>query len=80
MKALAEFIVKHLVDHPDRVVVSEVDGHHTSVLELIVAGGEVGQVIGKNGRTADALRTILGAVAAKHRKRMVLEIIDRIGA
>ncbi len=76
MKELIEFIAKHLVDHPENVAVNEFSGNHASVLELKVGIGDTGQVIGKQGRTAEALRTILTAAAAKQKKRMVLEIID----
>jgi len=76
MKELIEFIARHLVDHPENVAVTEVGGDHASLLELKVGIGDTGQVIGKRGRTAEALRTILTAVAAKNKKRMMLEIID----
>jgi predicted RNA-binding protein YlqC (UPF0109 family) len=76
MKDLMEFIVKYSVDHPENVAVTEVGGEHVSVLELNVGVGDAGRVIGKRGRTAGALRTILTAAAAKQNKRMMLEIID----
>lgn len=76
MKDLIVFIAKSLVDNPDEVTVSEIQGESTSVLELKVAKEDLGKVIGKNGRTARALRTILSAAAAKMHKRTMLEIIE----
>lgn len=76
MKELIEYIVRALVDKPDEVEVSVVEGRETSVLELKVAKEDIGKVIGKQGRNAKALRTILDAVSAKARKRAVLEIIE----
>ena len=76
MKELIHYIAQALVDHPDQVAVSEVEGNQTSVLELKVAKEDLGKVIGKQGRTARAMRTILGAASAKIRKRTVLEIIE----
>jgi predicted RNA-binding protein YlqC (UPF0109 family) len=76
MKELITQIARALVDHPDQVSVSEVEGNQTSVLELKVAKEDLGKVIGKQGRTARAMRTILGAASAKVKKRTVLEIIE----
>lgn len=76
MKDLIETIAKALVDHPDEVEVSEVEGEKTSVLELKVAKEDLGKVIGKQGRTARAIRTILSAASTKIKKRSVLEIIE----
>ncbi|WP_300674390.1 KH domain-containing protein [Desulfoluna sp.] len=76
MKEIIETIVRALVDEPDSVTVTEISGVHTSILELKVAKTDVGKVIGKKGRTADALRIILSAVSAKEKKRTVLEIVD----
>ncbi len=76
MKDLITYIAKALVDHPDQVQVSEVEGNQTSVLELKVAKEDLGKVIGKQGRTARAMRTILSAASAKVRKRTVLEILE----
>ncbi|MDY6831441.1 MAG: KH domain-containing protein [Thermodesulfobacteriota bacterium] len=76
MKELIEYIAKALVDNPDQAVVTEVDGSQTSVLELKVAKEDLGKIIGKQGRTARALRTILSAASAKLKKRTVLEIIE----
>ena len=76
MKDLISYIAQALVDHPEQVSVSEVEGNQTSVLELKVAKEDLGKVIGKQGRTARALRTILSAASAKENKRGVLEIIE----
>ena len=76
MKELIEMISKALVDSPDQVVVSEVVGEQTTVLELRVAQSELGKVIGKQGRTARSIRTLLGAAGMKLRKRFVLEILE----
>lgn len=76
MKELIEYIAKALVDNPDQVLVTEVDGSQTSVLELKVAKEDLGKIIGKQGRTARAMRTILSAASAKLKKRTVLEIIE----
>jgi predicted RNA-binding protein YlqC (UPF0109 family) len=76
MKELITYIAKALVDHPDQVSVSEVEGNQTSVLELKVAKEDLGKVIGKQGRTARSMRTILSAASAKLKKRTVLEIIE----
>jgi hypothetical protein len=76
MKDLIEYIAKALVDDPDSVTVSEVEGEMTSVLELKVAKSDLGKVIGKQGRTARAMRTILSAASTKIKKRTVLEILE----
>lgn len=76
MKNLIEYIAKVLVDNPDDVVVTELEGKQTSVIELRVAKEDLGKVIGKQGRTARAMRTILGAASTKIRKRSVLEILE----
>ena len=76
MKELVEYIAKALVDDPDQVQVSEVKGDQTSVLELKVAKEDLGKVIGKQGRSARAMRTILSAASTKLKKRTVLEIIE----
>ncbi|MGD9046194.1 MAG: KH domain-containing protein [Desulfobacterales bacterium] len=76
MKDLISYIAQALVDHPEEVSVTEVEGNQTSVLELKVAKEDLGKVIGKQGRTARAMRTILSAASAKIRKRTVLEIIE----
>jgi predicted RNA-binding protein YlqC (UPF0109 family) len=76
MKDLIKYIAEALVDDPEAVEVSEVEGEQTSVIELKVAKDDLGKIIGKQGRTARALRTILGAASAKIKKRSVLEIIE----
>ncbi|RLB82530.1 MAG: KH domain-containing protein [Deltaproteobacteria bacterium] len=76
MKELIDYIAKALVDNPEQVTVSEVEGNRTSVLELKVAKEDLGKVIGKQGRTAKAMRTILSAASAKLKKRSVLEILE----
>lgn len=76
MKDLIEYIAKALVDNPEQVAVTEVDGSQTSVLELKVAKEDLGKIIGKQGRTARAMRTILSASSAKLQKRTVLEIVE----
>jgi len=76
MKELIEYMAKVLVDKPDDVRVTELEGKQTSVIELRVAKEDLGKVIGKQGRTARAMRTILGAASTKIRKRSVLEILE----
>jgi hypothetical protein len=76
MKNLIYYIAQALVDNPEQVTVSEVEGNQTSVIELKVAKEDLGKVIGKQGRTARAMRTILSAASAKVKKRTVLEIIE----
>ncbi|GAB6161368.1 KH domain-containing protein [Desulfothermus okinawensis JCM 13304] len=75
-KELVEYIAKALVDNPDAVQVTEIEGEQTSVIELRVAKEDLGKVIGRQGRTARAIRTILGAVSTKVQKRVVLEILE----
>ena len=76
MKELIGYIARALVDKPEEVVVTEIEGEQTSVIELKVAKEDLGKVIGKQGRTARAMRTILSAASAKINKRSVLEIIE----
>jgi predicted RNA-binding protein YlqC (UPF0109 family) len=76
MKELIDYMAKSLVDNPDDVKVIEVEGEQTTVVELRVAKGDLGKVIGKQGRTARAMRTILSAASTKIKKRTVLEIIE----
>ena len=76
MKKLVEIIAKALVDHPDAVVVNEIDKEQSIVLELKVADEDMGKVIGKQGRIAKAIRTVLKAAATKDYKRVVLEIVQ----
>lgn len=76
LKDVVEFMVKSLVDHPDQVDVQERIGEQTTVVELKVAKQDLGKVIGKQGKTARAMRTILTAASAKMNKRSVLEILE----
>jgi predicted RNA-binding protein YlqC (UPF0109 family) len=76
MKEFIENIVRSLVDNPDQVTVKEVVGSRTTVYELRVAQGDLGKVIGKNGQTAKAIRTLLAASSARQGKRAVLEILE----
>ena len=76
MKELILYIAKSLVDHPEEVQVSEIEGEQTTVLELKVAKEDLGKVIGKQGRTARAMRTLLSAASTTCRKRAVLEILE----
>ena len=76
MREFIELIAKHLVDHPDAVRLEQVEQDNQIVLKLRVGENEVGKVIGRKGRTARALRTLLNAVAAKEGKRAVLEIVS----
>jgi len=76
MKDLITEIVQALVDQPGEVSVNEIDGSHTTVLEVKVAKTDMGKIIGKQGRTAQAMRTILGAASGKTRKRYILEIVE----
>jgi len=76
MNELIGFIAQHLVDRPDDVTVSAIEGDHTTVFQLRVAKEDVGKVIGRQGRNALALRTLLNAVSSKAKKRSILEIIE----
>lgn len=76
MKELLELIARSLVDRPDEIEVTEVEGEKTTVLELKVATEDLGKVIGKQGRTARSIRTILASSGMKRKKRIVLEIIE----
>lgn len=76
MRELVTYIAKALVDLPDEVNVTEIEGEQTSVIELRVAKEDMGKVIGKQGRTAKAIRTVVNAAATKMSKRAVLEIIE----
>jgi len=76
MKELIEYIAKSLVDNPEEVSVTELEGEQTTVIELKVAKEHMGKIIGKQGRTAMAIRTILGAASTKMKKRSVLEILE----
>ncbi len=77
MKEFVEYIAKHLVDNPDEVRVTQIDSERTTIYELSVADGDLGKIIGRNGRTAKAIRTLLTATSAKTGgKRAILEIIE----
>ena len=76
MKEFVEFIAKKLVDVPEAVEVSYIEGKNTAIIELRVAPEDVGKVIGKSGRTANALRTLISAVASRQNQKVVLEIIE----
>jgi hypothetical protein len=76
MKDFIEYLVKRLVDNPDQVQITELNGSTTSVYELRVGEGDFGKVIGKHGRTIQALRTILSGSATKENKRVVLELLE----
>lgn len=76
LKELVTLIAQSLVDSPEKVEVKEIAGEQTAVLELKVAQEDLGKIIGKQGRTAKAIRTIISAAAAKMRKRAVLEILE----
>jgi predicted RNA-binding protein YlqC (UPF0109 family) len=77
MKELIEFMAKALVDNPDQVEVTEIAGEQSLVIEVKVAKEDIGRVIGRKGRNAQAMRAILNAASGKLRKRVVLEIIDQ---
>jgi hypothetical protein len=76
MKDLIMYIAKSLVDQPDSVKITEVEGETTSIIELSVAKEDIGKIIGKQGKTATAIRTIMNAASMKMKKRSILEIID----
>lgn len=76
VKELVEFIAKALVDYPDQVDVQQVEGEHSVILELRVSPDDMGKVIGKQGRIAKAIRTVVNAAAIKEKKRVMVEIIQ----
>jgi predicted RNA-binding protein YlqC (UPF0109 family) len=76
MKALLEFLAQSLVNHPEQVEVKETQGDNASVLELRVAKEDLGRIIGKQGRTAKSIRTILNAAASRTNRKVVLDIIE----
>jgi predicted RNA-binding protein YlqC (UPF0109 family) len=76
MKKLVESMVKALVDDPELVCVTEVEGQRTTVFELRVAASDLGKVIGREGRTAGAIRSILGSAGTKNRRHFLLEILE----
>jgi uncharacterized protein len=77
MKELVELIVKSLVDYPDKVKVTQLDGEQSSIIELAVAQEDMGKVIGKQGRNAQAIRVIVAAAGMKLKKRVNLEILEK---
>jgi predicted RNA-binding protein YlqC (UPF0109 family) len=77
LRELVEMIVKALVDNPEQVRVSQLDGEQSSIIELTVAPEDMGKVIGKQGRNAQAIRIILGAAGMKLKKRVSLEILEK---
>ena len=76
MKELIEYVVKTLVDHPEDIRITEVEGERTSVFELRCHPDDVGKVIGKSGKTVGAIRTLLGTVAARQNRRAMLEVVE----
>ena len=76
MKELVETVIKSLVDNPDEVKVNQIDGENSTIMEVRVAQSDLGKVIGKQGRTAMAIRTILSAIGMKERRRYNLEILE----
>jgi predicted RNA-binding protein YlqC (UPF0109 family) len=77
VKELVELIAKALVDNPDKVKVSQLDGEQSSIIELVVDPDDLGKVIGKQGRNAQAIRVILGAAGMKLKRRFNLELIEK---
>ena len=75
MKSMIEYLVKELVDEPDQVNITEIPGEESTTYEVRVAPGDLGKVIGKQGRIANALRTVAKAVAMKDKKKVYLEIV-----
>ncbi|MDR3236949.1 MAG: KH domain-containing protein [Spirochaetia bacterium] len=75
-KELVEYMVKSLVDHPEQVEINEIEGEKSTILELKVTKDDIGKIIGKHGRIARAIRTIINVPALKYGKRVVLEILD----
>lgn len=76
MKDFVAYIVKNLVDHPDQVKINEVGGTHSVILELAVEKSDIGKIIGKRGKTINAIRTLLVSVAARNGLRVSLEILE----
>ncbi|MCH9611462.1 MAG: hypothetical protein S4CHLAM81_09530 [Chlamydiales bacterium] len=76
MKEFVAYIVKNLVDHPDEVVINEVEGTHTLIIELSVEKSDIGKIIGKKGKTINAIRTLLMSVASRNGVRVNLEILE----
>ena len=76
MKEFVAYIVKNLVDYPDKVVINEVEGTHTLIIELSVEKSDIGKIIGKKGKTINAIRTLLMSVASRNGLRVNLEILE----
>ncbi|MCX7818755.1 MAG: KH domain-containing protein [Kiritimatiellae bacterium] len=76
MKAMLEYILRHLVDHPDQVRITEVQGERTAMYEVRCHADDIGKVIGKNGKTIGAIRLLLSTAAARNGRRAVLEVIE----
>lgn len=76
MKEFVAYIVKNLVDSPDNVEINEIVGQHTLIIELLVAKEDIGKIIGKHGKTINAIRTLLMAVASRNGLRVTLEILE----
>ncbi|MGD9781474.1 MAG: KH domain-containing protein [Kiritimatiellia bacterium] len=76
MKELIEYVVKTLVDHPDDLRITEIEGERTIVFELRCHPDDVGKVIGKSGKTVGAIRTLLSTVAARQNRRAMLEVVE----
>jgi predicted RNA-binding protein YlqC (UPF0109 family) len=76
LKGLVTYIVRSLVDRPEEVRITEVEGEHAAILELRVAKDDLGKVIGRQGKTARAIRTVLAAASSKAQKRILLEILE----
>ncbi len=76
MKELIEYVVKTLVDHPEEIRISEIEGERTIVFELRCHPDDVGKVIGKSGKTVGAIRTLLSTVAARQNRRAMLEVVE----
>ncbi len=79
LKTFVEYLVTLLVDHKDKIKVTEIDGTHTSIIELSVEKSDIGKVIGKKGKTINAIRTLLMSVASRHGMRVSLEVIEPEG-
>jgi len=76
MKEFVEYIVKNLVDHPEQVKINEIGGTHTLIIELSAEKSDIGKIIGKKGKTINAIRTLLMSVASRNNIRVTLEIIE----
>ena len=76
LKELIKYILQALVDHPEQIKISEIEGKQSAVLEVKVAKEDIGKIIGKKGRTVQAIRTILSAASGKKKKRTIMEIVE----